>query len=101
MNSVLCFVFQHFLKIQQFTLRNISVCFNRIYAISELLEGSNSSASPVRSSVPFGSGLTRILIGGRALILISFLNNSPMCFCGIKMDINKHSFLSLLQVRVN
>ena len=63
--------------------------FVLVYAISELLDGSKSSASPVRSSVPVGSGLTRIVIGGRSLILISFLNNSPMGFYGIVKDIYK------------
>ena len=60
--------------------------FVLVYVVSELLDGSNSSASPVRSSVPVGSGLTWIVIGGRSLILISFLNNSPMGFYRIVTD---------------
>lgn len=75
-NFAFCFVLQ-------FVVRIVSFCFDGIYAISELLDGALSA------------GLTRILIAERSLILISFLSNSPMCFCGVKMDFNTRGFLRL------
>ena len=56
--------------------------YRLFYTTSVLLFGSKSSIRPVRSSAC--SGLVGLIaIGGRSLILISFLNKSAMFFCKV------------------
>ena len=56
--------------------------YRLFYTTSVLLFGSKSSIRPVRSSVCSGL-VVLIAIGGRSLILISFLNKSAMFFCKV------------------